>query len=219
MTKINRRYIDKHYLVFVIRGILASIFGLMLLFNCLLGLDVLMAPIAAYLLAMGAIDAVGAMYNASKKHGWFTALIDAIIDLGAAASLLIAGPDNIVHCVATLSVYSLISGIIDLAHSFFSTVDPTDRFIRGIVGAAGCIFGFGILNAGGFEFMAFSRFFGAYTMIVGITSLIYAVHNRSQDLEDREARQSHSGDSKITTIIKPKAHKSHHSGDAKTANK
>ena len=45
-----------------------------------------------------------------------------------------------------------------------------------------------ILNAGGLEIMMFIRFFGAYMLIVGATSLIYGAHNRAQKLEDKVAR-------------------------------
>ena len=88
-----------------------------------------------------------------------------------------------------ISVYVIISGVIDLFHGFLSTVDPTDRFIRLLAGALGCVMGAVILNAGNFEVMTFIRFFGVYMIIVGVTSMIYGVHNRSQDIEDKIARK------------------------------
>ena len=33
MAKLNRKYIDKHWIVFIIRGILAGVFGFLLLFS------------------------------------------------------------------------------------------------------------------------------------------------------------------------------------------
>ena len=68
-------------------------------------------------------------------------------------------------------------------------MDPTDRFIRILAGACGCVIGVVILNAGGFEITTFIRFFGAFMLIVGVTSLIYGVHNRSQNIEDKVARK------------------------------
>jgi hypothetical protein len=32
------------------------------------------------------------------------------------------------------------------------------------------------------------RFFGEYLLIVGVSSMVYGVHNRSQDIEDKIAR-------------------------------
>ena len=168
MAKINRKYIDKHWVVFILRGILAGTFGFLLLFRKMEG---------------------SALYNSSKKHGWINSVIDAAIDVVTAVILLFFAKGDLANSVAILSVYTILSGIVDLFHGFVSTVDPTDRFIRVLTGACGCIIGAVILNAGGFELATFARFFGAYLLIVGVTSAIYGVHNRSQNIEDKIARK------------------------------
>lgn len=141
---------------------------------------------------MGIIDTAGALYNSTKKHGWINSIIDALIDVVASLGLLFFAKNDLTLSVIIISVYTVVSGIIDIFHGFLSTVDPTDRFIRILAGICGCIIGAVILNAGDFEITTFIRFFGAYMLIVGITSLIYGVHNRSQNIEDKIARkQSH----------------------------
>ncbi len=189
MAKINRRFIDKHWMVFLVRGGLAAIFGVFALFFGATNLDVTIAIISILLLFMGIIDAVGALYCSTKKHGWINAVIDALVDVVAAIALLFVASGNLANYVVILSVYTIISGVIDIFHGFLSTVDPTDRFIRILVGACGCVIGIVILNAGNFEISTFIRFFGAYMLVVGITSLIYGVHNRAQNIEDKIARR------------------------------
>lgn len=188
MAKINRRFIDKHWLVFMVRGGLAGIFGILTLFGGLDNLESVIAIISVFLLVMGIIDATGALYNATRKHGWLNSVIDALIDVIAALALLFFAKDDLVGSLVIISTYTFISGLIDIFHGFLSTVDPTDRFIRVLAGAVGCVMGFVILNAGSFEVMTFIRFFGAYLLIVGITSTIYGVHNRAQNIEDKIAR-------------------------------
>ena len=188
MAKINRKYIDKHWGVFVVRGILAVIFGFLLLFNGVAGIENIIAEISIFLLLMGIVDSVSALYNSSRRRGWINSIIDAAIDIVAAVTLLFFAKD-LVTSVIILSVYTLASGIIDVFHGFLSTVDPTDRFIRIMAGACGCIIGIVILNAGSFEITTFARFFGAYMLIVGVTSAIYGVHNRAQNVEDKVARK------------------------------
>ena len=189
MAKINRRFIDKHWIVFLVRGGLAAIFGVFALFFGATNLDVTIAIISILLLFMSIIDAVGALYCSTKKHGWINAVIDALVDVVAAIALLFVASGNLANYVVILSVYTIISGVIDIFHGFLSTVDPTDRFIRILVGACGCVIGIVILNAGNFEISTFIRFFGAYMLVVGITSLIYGVHNRAQNIEDKIARR------------------------------
>ena len=189
MAKINRRYIDKHWLVFILRGALAGVFGFIALFGGMSNVESVVAIISIFLLMMGIVDSVGALYNSTKKHGWVNSVIDAAIDVVAAVLLLFIARNDLVTSVIVLSVYTILSGVIDIFHGFLSTVDPTDRFIRILAGACGCIIGAVILNSGNFEIMTFIRFFGAYMLIVGVTSLIYGVHNRAQNTEDKVARK------------------------------
>lgn len=195
MAKINRRFIDKHWMVFLVRGALATLFGCFALFGGMANIENAIAMISVFLLFVGIIDAVGALYCSTKKHGWINAIIDALVDVIAALAMLFFAKDDLANTVVILSVYTIVSGIIDIFHGFLSTVDPTDRFIRILAGICGCVIGAVILNAGGFEITTFIRFFGAYMLIVGVTSLIYGVHNRSQDIEDKiarkQARKSH----------------------------
>jgi uncharacterized membrane protein HdeD (DUF308 family) len=171
------------------RGILAVGFGCFMLFGTQEDLGCIIAMISVFLLAMGIVDAVGALYSSLNKRGWINSVIDALIDVIAAALLLFVTNQSMINSLIVISLYVVISGIIDIFHGFFSTVDPTDRFIRTVAGACGCIMGAVILNAGNFELTVFVRFFGAYMLIVGVTSMIYGVHNRSQKEEDLIARK------------------------------
>lgn len=188
MAHINRRFIDKHWFIFVVRGAAAMIFGFLTLFGGFGSLEAVIAVVCVFLLAMGIIDAVGALYNSAKKHGWINSVIDALIDVAAATALLFLARNDLIGSLIIIAVYTFISGLIDIFHGFLSTVDPTDRFIRILAGMLGCIMGLVIINAGSFEIMTFVRFFGAYLLIVGVTSMIYGVHNRAQKIEDKVAR-------------------------------
>ncbi|MBO7657605.1 DUF308 domain-containing protein [Candidatus Saccharibacteria bacterium] len=188
MAHINRRFIDKHWFVFIVRGLMAAIFGFLALFSTNTDLEIVNSVIVVFLLLMGIIDAVSALYASVKKHGWFNSVIDALVDIVAALALLFFAKGNLVNTLVVIAVYTIVSGLIDIFHGFLSTVDPTDRFIRVLAGVIGCVMGAVIFNAGEFELMTFVRFFGVYMLVVGITSLVYGVHNRSQNIEDKVAR-------------------------------
>ena len=189
MAHMNRRYIDKHWLVFLFRGAIAVIFGCFALFSGMNSIENTVTTISVFLLFMGIVDAVGALYSSTRKHGWFNSVLDAVIDVAAALALLYLTNHNITNTVVVISIYTMISGVIDIFHGFLSTVDPTDRFIRVLAGICGCVIGIVILNSGRFEITTFIRFFGVYMVIVGVTSLIYGVHNRAQNIEDKTARK------------------------------
>lgn len=192
MAHINRKYIDKHWLTFIFRGAIALIFGGLALFTGKMeDTSVIFSSISIFLLFMGIIDSANALYNTSTKHGWVTSIIDAAIDIIAALVLLFLSNNELPFQLATLAIYVLVSGVIDIFHSLLSTVDPTDRFIRIVAGVSGSIMSFIILNSvgGKFDNSMFARFFGVYMLIVGVTSLIYGVHNRAQITEDLVARK------------------------------
>lgn len=189
MAHINRRYIDKHWFVFVLRGGLAAVFGILSLFGALDDLGFTVSVIVIFLLLMGIIDATSALYNSTKKRGWGNSVVDALVDVAAALALLFVMPGNQVAAMVILAIYTCVSGIIDIIHGFINTVDPTDRFIRVLAGVIGAITGFVILNAGTLSDLTFVRFFGAYLLIVGVTSMVYGVHNRAQKVEDHVARK------------------------------
>ena len=190
MAKINRRFIDKHWLVFLFRGFIAALFGCYALFRSTTSISNTIAVVSVFLLFMGIVDSVGALYSSTKKHGWVNAIIDAVVDVAAAIALLFFVKDDLTSSVIIISIYTIVSGVIDIFHGFLSTVDPTDRFIRIFAGICGCVIGVAILNAGTLEITTFIRFFGTYMLIVGTTSLIYGVHNRQQNIEDRIARKA-----------------------------
>ena len=205
MAHINRRYIDKHWFVFIFRGLLAAGFGFLALFGAMTNFEVVISMVSVFLLLMGIVDSVSALYASVKKHGWINSVIDALVDIMAALSLLFFAKNNVTTALIIISVYTVLSGLIDVFHGFLSTVDPTDRFIRILTGILGCVIGVVILNAGDFEIMTFVRFFGAYMLLVGVTSLIYGVHNRSQSVEDSVARsQALKGKKKSTKKAKIK---------------
>ena len=134
MARINRKYIDKHWLVFVIRGTIALIFGWIALFGGLNDLSPVLSIVSLALLFLGIVDAASALYNSTKKRGWINSVIDSAIDIITALVILFFMDKNIVIELVILSIYTLFSGVIDIIHGFISTLDPTDRFIRIITG-------------------------------------------------------------------------------------
>ena len=81
MAHINRKFIDKHWGVFMARGLLAGIFGLFLLFGGITNIELMISIISIFLLLLGIVDSVSALYSSTKKHGWINSIIDAVVDV------------------------------------------------------------------------------------------------------------------------------------------
>lgn len=185
MAHINRKYIDSHWAIFVVRGVVALLFGWLALFNARWGFDSMITLAGVFLLSLSVIEFVNALHRARQKTGWGVSVTIAVIDAVVALSLLFTlGQDTTWH-LAIIAGYTFLRGVFEIVSGFRTTVDPTDRFIWVLCGICGAIMGIVTFNSGDLFF----RFFGAYLFALGICSLVYGVHNRAQKLEDHAARQ------------------------------
>ncbi len=184
MAHIKRSYIDSHWLIFVIKGIVAVLFGGFALFSVNRDFNSLMTLTGIFLLSFSIIEFINALYRAHQKTGWAVSVGIAVIDAIIALALLFTlGQDSTWHLIL-LALYTFLRGFFEIIAGFRTTIDPTDRFTWVFGGMCGAIMGLAIFNSG----THFIRFFGVYLLVLGICSLTYGVHNRAQKLEDREAR-------------------------------
>lgn len=188
MAHINRKYIDSHWSVFILRGLLALLFGWLALFNSGNNLSTLTSILGVFLLSLSIVEFANSLYRAHYKRGWGTSVAMAILDTIIALVILLTVDQSIAWHLAALAIYTLLRGVFDIIASFRNIDDITDRFIWLICGICGCIMGFVIFNAGSLAVTDFIRFFGAYLLVIGVASLIYGVHNYEQKRDDTAAR-------------------------------
>ncbi|MBQ6510770.1 DUF308 domain-containing protein [Candidatus Saccharibacteria bacterium] len=187
-TPINRNYIDSHWLVFAVQGALALLFGWLMLFNPSSNTSGMVTLVAVFLLAMGIVELFNALHREHNKSGWAVTLIIAAIDLAIALSLIFTIQENAAWHLTLIAMYTLVRGIIEILIGLKVPDDSTDRFIWIICGICGAIMGVVIFNSGLLREADFVRFFGAYMLILGTSSLIYGIHNRAQKLEAKITR-------------------------------
>lgn len=188
MAHIKRKYIDSHWLVFIFQGAIALFFGCLTLFTSGESSTSLMPVIGILLLALAIVEFANSLHRSRQRQGWLVSTLVALFDAGIGLTLLFVMNEGMVWHLSLIAAYTAIRGIFEIVIGFRTTVDPTDRFIWVLCGICGIVFGFVIFNSGHLANVDFIRFFGAYMMILGVSSLIYGIHNREQRIEDREAR-------------------------------
>jgi len=188
MAHIKRKYIDSHWLVFIFQGMVALLFGCATLFTGGSSSTSLVPVIGVSLLALAVVEFANSIYRSYNHEGWLVSTGIALFDGLFGLLLLFVINEGMVWHLVIVSLYTVLRGIFEIFIAFRTTVDPTDRFIWGLCGVCGIIFGIVIFNSGHLANVDFVRFFGAYMMILGVSSLIYSVHNREQQREDRLAR-------------------------------
>ena len=188
MAHIKRKYIDSHWLVFIFQGIIALFFGCVTLFTSSESSGRLIPLVGISLLALAVVEFANSLYRSRRKDGWLVSTLVALFDAGFGLGLIFVANGDMVWHLSLLAGYTALRGIFEILIGFRTTVDPTDRFIWVLCGVFGVVFGFVIFNSGHLQNVDFLRFFGAYMLILGVSSLFYGVHNREQGVEDREAR-------------------------------
>lgn len=188
MAHIKRKYIDSHWLVFIFQGAIALFFGCLTLFTSSESPSTITPIIGIALLALAVVEFANSLHRSHNRQGWLIATLVALFDAAFGLTLICITGQEMVWQLSLLAAYTVVRGIFEMLIGFRTTVDPTDLFIWVLTGIAGVIFGIVILNSGHLMNIDFVRFFGAYLLIFGVASLIYGIHNRSQKVEDREAR-------------------------------
>lgn len=188
MAHIKRKYIDSHWLVFIFQGAIALLFGCATLFTGDSSSTSLVPIVGISLLALAVIEFANSIYRSYNRQGWGVSTGIALFDALFGLLLLFVINEGMVWHLVLVSIYTILRGIFEIVIAFRTTVDPTDRFIWALCGVCGIIFGIVIFNSGHLANVDFVRFFGAYMMILGVSSLIYSIHNRDQQREDRQAR-------------------------------
>lgn len=189
MTKVKRKYIDSHWLIFAIEGIIAMLFGWYIMFSGSQNAIFLTTVTSVMLLIMGLIELFNVLHREHHGHTWGLSLIVAIFELAAALLLFLSLDQSSAVSLTILASYTLIRGIFEILIAFKTVEDSTDKFIWMLCGICGVIFAFVVLNSGHFAEGTFVKFFGSYLMILGLADLIYGIHNYNKKQDDKLARQ------------------------------
>ena len=226
---IKRKYIDSHWLIFALQGVLALLFGWYALFTNLNSLEAIIVIAGTVLLGLGIIEMLNLLTRTHLKETWGLSLLMAVLEIATAFTMLFAKDQNAIWHLAIIGLYTITRGILEIFIGLGSVDDLTDRFIWVLTGISGCIIGIVVVNAGHLPFI---KYFGSYMMIFGISNLIYAIHNKEQkheyETELREKREENRAKSiknakKIAAVkelsVKPdRVYKSKNLGE-KAANK
>lgn len=189
MAHIRRKYIDSHWLVFIFQGVIALIFGCLTLFTSNESSTDLIPVVGISLLSLAIVEFANSTYRSYNRQGWLVSTGVAIFDAVFGLLLTFVTNDGMMWHLILTAVYTILRGGFQILIALKTTVDPTDRFIWTLCGICGLIFGVVIFNSGHLTNVDFVRFFGAYFLIFGVSSLIYSIHNREQQREDHEARR------------------------------
>lgn len=182
------KYIDSHWGIFALQGVVALLFGWFALFTNSSDIQTLVIVVGSVLLSLGIIELLNLLARARTKNTWGVSLVMAILEISAGLALLFTYEQNVAWHLIVIAAYTILRGIFEIILGLKAIDDLTDKFIWILAGVCACIMGVVILNTGHLGTIPFIKYFGSYMMVFGIVNLIYSVHNNEQGKDYRSEK-------------------------------
>lgn len=182
------KYIDSHWGIFALQGIVALLFGWFALFTNSSDIQTLVIVVGSVLLSLGIIELLNLLARARTKNTWGVSLVMVILEISAGLALLFTYEQNVAWHLIVIAAYTILRGIFEIILGLKAIDDLTDKFIWILAGVCACIMGVVILNTGHLGTIPFIKYFGSYMMVFGVVNLIYSVHNNEQGKDYRSEK-------------------------------
>lgn len=182
------KYIDSHWGIFALQGIVALLFGWFALFTSSSDIQTLVIVVGSVLLSLGIIELLNLLARTRTKNTWGVSLVMAILEISAGLALLFTYEQNVAWHLVVIAAYTILRGIFEIILGLKAIDDLTDKFIWILAGVCACIMGVVILNTGHLGTIPFIKYFGSYMMVFGVVNLIYSVHNNEQGKDYRSEK-------------------------------
>ena len=182
------KYIDSHWGIFALQGIVALLFGWFALFTNSSDIQTLVIVVGSVLLSLGIIELLNLLARTRTKNTWGVSLVMAILEISAGLALLFTYEQNVAWHLIVIAAYTILRGIFEIILGLRAVDDLTDKFIWILAGICACIMGVVILNTGHLGTTPFIKYFGSYMMVFGVVNLIYSVHNNEQGKDYRSEK-------------------------------
>ena len=182
------KYIDSHWGIFALQGIVALLFGWFALFTSSSDIQTLVIVVGSVLLSLGIIELLNLLARTRTKNTWGVSLVMAILEISAGLALLFTYEQNVAWHLIVIAAYTILRGIFEIILGLKAIDDLTDKFIWILAGVCACIMGVVILNTGHLGTIPFIKYFGSYMMVFGVVNLIYSVHNNEQGKDYRSEK-------------------------------
>ena len=182
------KYIDSHWGIFALQGIVALLFGWFALFTNSSDIQTLVIVVGSVLLSLGIIELLNLLARTRTKNTWGVSLVMTILEISAGLALLFTYEQNVAWHLVVIAAYTILRGIFEIILGLRAIDDLTDKFIWILAGICACIMGIVILNTGHLGTIPFIKYFGSYMMVFGVVNLIYSVHNNEQSKDYRSEK-------------------------------
>lgn len=183
-----RRLLARNWWVVALRGVLAILFGLIVLIFTGPAILSLVLVFSAYMLVDGIFAIISGVRAARRHQRWGLFIFEGIVDIIAAVLAFLWPAITVLAFVLLVAVWSLASGGAMLAAAF-QLNSRHGRIWVAIGGLASMILGFLLIIAPVVGAIVLTWWIGAYALAFGVTLLVAAFTLRSRNREHQPLAQ------------------------------
>ena len=169
----------RNWWAFVIRGLLAVLFGLIALFLPGVTMLSLVLVFAAYAFADGIFAIVGAVRAVRAHDRWGLLILEGVVDILAALAAVTLPGLTVVVFVTLLAVWALLTGALMLSAGFKVDTDH-GRWWMVLGGAVSILYGLALFIAPLIGALVLTWWIGAYALVFGVAMLVLAFRLRAK---------------------------------------
>ena len=190
----KRKYIESHWGVFALKGIVSLFAGFYMMFTHRQDVNFLIQVVGWTMLALAIIEVINVAHRSSRQRNWGFPLGLGVVEMAISVALLYTVNPNATLAellplrLSMLAAYVLVASIITVIMGFRSFDNLTDRFMWVVNGMIGAILGFVLFASGNLSDIAHVGLFGTYLLVNGLTDLFYGIHAKDVIAELREER-------------------------------
>jgi uncharacterized membrane protein HdeD (DUF308 family) len=176
--------IGRSWSMWLVRGIVAVLFGLVALISPFATLASLVMLAGAFML----VDGIFAFFSLFGRRGspfWWTSFLEAIVGVGIGIALLVWPGIGLLTFIYFLAAWALISGVFEIATAVRLRKVIEREWALGLAGLSSIVFALAIVVFPGLGMIAVSWMLGAYAIIFGILMVNTGINVRREEHRDK----------------------------------
>jgi uncharacterized membrane protein HdeD (DUF308 family) len=159
---------------YLIKGVVAVIFGLVALIAPGSLLTALVTVFGIFLLIIGIVAAVGALMHRSESKNWAWLMVPGVVAI-VIGIVAIAAPTSVTRILAYLiGLWALVNGIVEIYNGFKLRKDVSGEWVPFLVGVVSIVLGIILFVVPEVAAATLVRLIGLFALILGILWLAVA---------------------------------------------
>jgi uncharacterized membrane protein HdeD (DUF308 family) len=170
--------LSRNWWMLALRGVLAILFGIMVIAWPAIALQSLVLLFGAYVLVDGVFAIISAFQHRNQSHWWVT-LLEGIVGVIAGIITFILPGITALSLLVMIGVWAAVTGILQIVTAFRIRASIDNEWALGLAGLASLLFGLFVLFFPGAGAMAILGLIAGYSIVFGILMLVVAFRLRS----------------------------------------